>query len=335
MNDKISIIIPAFNIQDYLGNTLDSVLAQSYDNLEIIVVNDGSKDNTGSILDDYAQKDSRIKAIYQENSGVTSARLCGIQAASGAYIGFVDGDDFIEPQMYMRLMENAKRFDADISHCGYQMVFPAGRIDYYYNTGRIVKQEGKQGCTDLLNGYFVEPGLVNKLYRRGLFFGLDNWMDKSIKINEDLLMNFYLFRKAEKCVFEDVCPYHYVLRQGSAATAHLNKHKLKDPLSVLHILQKETTDIPEWNQIVERRVIYQLVNSATIQPGEQRELIVPFRREARRELRQRLWGALTGSSCEKKLKVMTFWAAVWPASYGWVHSVYAKATGLDKKYSVE
>ena len=148
MNDKISIIIPAFNIQDYLGNTLDSVLAQSYDNLEIIVVNDGSKDNTGSILDDYAQKDSRIKAIYQENSGVTSARLCGIQAASGAYIGFVDGDDFIEPQMYMRLMENAKRFDADISHCGYQMVFPAGRIDYYYNTGRIVKQEVKQGCTD-------------------------------------------------------------------------------------------------------------------------------------------------------------------------------------------
>lgn len=335
MNDKISIIIPAFNIQDYLGNTLDSVLAQSYDNLEIIVVNDGSKDNTGSILDDYAQKDSRIKALYQENSGVTSARLCGIQAASGAYIGFVDGDDFIEPQMYMRLMENAKRFDADISHCGYQMIFPAGRINYYYNTGRIVKQEGKQGCTDLLNGYFVEPGLVNKLYRRGLFVGLDSWMDKSIKINEDLLMNFYLFRKAEKCVFEDVCPYHYVLRQGSAATAQLNKHKLKDPLSVLHILQKETTDIPELNQIVERRIIYQLVNSATMQPSDQRELIVPFRREARRELRQRLWGTLINRSCGNKLKLMALWAAIWPASYGWVHRVYAKATGLDKKYSVE
>lgn len=335
MNDKISIIIPAFNIQDYLGNTLDSVLAQSYDNLEIIVVNDGSKDNTGSILDDYAQKDSRIKAIYQENSGVTSARLCGIQAASGAYIGFVDGDDFIEPQMYMRLMENAKRFDADISHCGYQMIFPAGRIDYYYHTGRIVKQEGKQGCTDLLSGNFVEPGLWNKLYRRELFEGLDSWMDKSIRINEDLLMNFYLFRQAQKCVFEDVCPYHYVLRQGSAATAQLNKHKLKDPLSVLHILQKEATDIPEWNQIVERRIIYQLVNSATMQPGDQRELIVPFRREARRELRQRLWGTLINRSCGNKLKLMALWAAIWPASYGWVHSVYAKATGLDKKYSVE
>lgn len=335
MNDKISIIIPAYNIQNYLGGTLDSVLAQTYENLEIIVVNDGSKDNTGKILDDYAVRDSRLKAIHQENGGVTSARLRGVEEASGAYIGFVDGDDYIEPQMYMRLIENAKEFDADISHCGYQMVFPSGRIDYYYNTGSFVHQEGKQGCTDLLNGSFVEPGLVNKLYRRELFAGLDSWIDKRIKINEDLLMNFYLFRQAKKSIFEDVCPYHYVLRQGSAATAQLNAHKLKDPLSVLHILQKETTDIPEWNRIIERRLIYQLVNSVTIQLGNQRELIAPFRQEARRELRQRLWYTLTGSSCDQKLKIMALWAAIWPASYGWIHSTYAKATGLDKKYCVE
>lgn len=335
MNDKISIIIPAYNIQDYLRSTLDSVLAQTYENLEILVVNDGSKDNTGKIMDEYAAQDCRIKAIHQENGGVTSARLRGVEEASGVYIGFVDGDDYIEPQMYTRLMENAKEFNADISHCGYQMVFPSGRINYYYNTGRFVHQEGKQGCTDLLNGSFVEPGLVNKLYRRELFAGLDRWMDKRIKINEDLLMNFYLFRQAKKSIFEDVCPYHYVLRQGSAATARLNVHKLKDPLSVLHILQKETTDIPEWNCIIERRLIYQLVNSATIQLGNQRELIVPFRQEARRELRQRLWGTLMGSSCGQKLKIMALWAALWPASYGWVHSTYAKATGLDKKYCVE
>lgn len=335
MNDKISIIIPAYNIQNYLGGTLDSVLAQTYENLEIIVVNDGSKDNTGKILDNYAAKDRRIKAIHQKNGGVTSARLRGVEEASGTYIGFVDGDDYVEPQMFARLMENVREFDADISHCGYQMVFPSGRIDYYYNTGKLVHQEGKQGCTDLLSGRFVEPGLVNKLYRRKLFAGLDSWMDKSIKINEDLLMNFYLFRQAKKSIFEDVCPYHYVLRQGSATTAQLNAHKLKDPLSVLHILQKETTDISEWNRIIERRLIHQLVNSATIHLGNQRELIAPFRQEARRELRQRLWGALMGSSCDQKLKIMALWAAIWPASYGWVHSIYAKATGLDKKYCVE
>lgn len=334
MNEKISIVIPAYNIQDYLGATLDSVLAQTYENLEIIVVNDGSQDDTAAVMDAYAARDSRVKVIHKENDGVTSARLRGVAEATGGYIGFVDGDDYIEPQMYQRLMENLKQHDADISHCGYQMVFPS-RVDYYYNTGRFVLQEDKQCCTDLLDGKFVEPGLVNKLYRRELFVGLDDWMDKTIRINEDLLMNFYLFRQAKTAVFEDVCLYHYVLRKGSAATSRLNAHKLKDPLKVLYLLLDETADMPQWNAIAERRLIYQLVTTATMGLGNQRELIAPVRLQARKELRQRLWHVLTGRIYSTKLKIMALWAAVWPASYGWVHSAYAKATGLDKKYEVK
>lgn len=334
MNEKISIIIPAYNIQDYLGATLDSVLAQTYENLEIIVVNDGSTDNTGMVLDNYAIRDSRLKVIHKENGGVTSARLRGIKESSGAYIGFIDGDDYVEPQMYARLLENAKTRNADISHCGYQMVFPNSRIDYYYNTGKLLHQQGRQGCTDLLNASFVEPGLCNKLYRRELFNGLDSWMDKSIRINEDLLMNFYLFRQAKISVFEDICPYHYVLRQGSAATAHLNTYKLRDPLAVLHILHRETTDTLEWNRIIEKRLICQLIKSATMHLYDQKDLIAPFRKEARNELRQRLWSTLTNSSCNLKLKIMALWVSIWPDSYSWVHDVYAKVTGIDKKYYI-
>ena len=334
MNEKISIIIPAYNIQNYLGATLDSVLAQSYQNLEIIVVNDGSRDHTAAILDAYAAKDNRIRAIHKENGGVTSARLRGVVEATGAYIGFVDGDDYIEKEMFGRLLENLKRYGADISHCGYQMVFPS-HVDYYHNTGKLTLQRDQQCCADLLDGDFVEPALVNKLYRRELFAGLDSWMDKSIRINEDLLMNFFLFRQAKTTVFEDICPYHYVLRKGSAATSRLNTHKLEDPLKVLHILLNETVDIPAWNRIVERRLIYQLVGSATMTPGQQRELIRPYRMAARKELRQRLWSALAGSACPMKLKVMALWAAVWPASYGWVHIAYAWITGVDKKYEVK
>lgn len=334
MNEKISIIVPAYNIQDYLGPTLDSVLAQTYRNLEIIVVDDGSTDGTAAVMDTYAAKDSRIKAIRKENGGVTSARLRGVGEATGAYIGFLDGDDFVEPQMYARLLENLQKYDADISHCGYQMVFPS-RVDYYHNTGKLTLQQGQQGCADLLDGGFVEPALVNKLYWRELFDGLDAWMDKSIRINEDLLMNFYLFRQAQTAVFEDVCPYHYVLRKGSAATSRVNVHKLEDPLKVLHILLKETQDVPLWNRIVERRLIYQLVNSATMPLGQQRELIHPCRSAARKELRQRICRTMTGSACSAKLKIMALWAAVWPAGYGWVHSAYAKATGVDQKYEVK
>lgn len=334
MNDMISIIIPAYNIQDYLGATLDSVLAQTYENLEIIVVNDGSRDNTADVIDSYAARDGRIKAIHKENGGVTSARLRGVAEATGTYIGFVDGDDFVEPQMYARLMENLKTHGADISHCGYRMVFPS-RVDYYHNSGRLVIQNGTQGCADLLDGRFVEPALVNKVFRKELFTGLSKWMDPSIRINEDLLMNFYLFRQAKKAVFEDVCPYHYVLRKGSAATSRLNEHKLKDPLKVLHLLLSETASVPEWNSIAERRLVYQLVTTSTLAANDQRDLILPVRRDARKELRNRLWSVLTGNSCNIKLKIMALWAAIWPWSYCIVHKVYARLRGTDRKYEVK
>ena len=334
MDAKISVIIPACNIQAYLGPTLDSVLAQTYKNLEILVINDGSKDDTGAVADTYAATDSRIRVIHKENGGVTSARLRGVAEATGAFIGFVDGDDFLEPQMYARLMENLQAYDADISHCGYQMVFPS-RVDYYYNTGRLVSQEGDQGCADLLSGSFVEPGLVNKLYRRELFDGLTEWMDTSIRINEDLLMNFYLFRRAKKSVFEDVCPYHYVLRKGSAATSRLNEHKLKDPLKVLHLLMQETKAAPEWQSILQRRLVYQLINTATMALGDQAELIAPVRREARKALRQRIRHVLRSNTFGIKMKILALWAAVWPWSYCMVHKLYARIRGTDKKYEVK
>ena len=96
MQSKISIIIPAYNMENYLGRTLDSVLAQTNKNLEIIVVNDGSRDNTAKVIEDYAKRDSRIRGIHKENGGVTSARLRGIREAPGEWFGFVDGDEVLE-----------------------------------------------------------------------------------------------------------------------------------------------------------------------------------------------------------------------------------------------
>lgn len=333
MEHKISIIIPAYNIEKYICTTLDSVLAQTHSNLEVIVVNDGSRDATAALIDGYADKDRRVKAIHKENGGVTSARLRGVAEASGEWIGFVDGDDYVELQMFERLLENALAHNADISHCGYQMVFPDGHIDYYHNTGRVVTQEGKQGCFDLLEGSSIEPGLWNKLYRRELFAGLSEWMDRSIKINEDLLMNYYLFKQSRCTVFEDICPYHYVLRKGSAATSQLNQHKLRDPRKVLHLIMEDAD--PELMPALTPRLTRILVYGATMSLGDQRELIAPYRKEVRAELRGKLWSILTGSACNSKLKVMALWAAVWPASYRWVHDAYAQSTGLNKKYCID
>ena len=115
MDEKlVSVIIPAYNIEDYIGRCLDSIISQTYKNLEIIVVDDGSRDYTGEILDNYAKKDRRIKVIHKENGGVSSARNKGIEAAEGDYIGFIDGDDLIEPEMYKTLVDLLEEENADI-----------------------------------------------------------------------------------------------------------------------------------------------------------------------------------------------------------------------------
>lgn len=236
-NDLISIIVPAYNIADYLPRCLDSILNQTYSNIEIIVVSDGSTDNTNQVIAEYAQKDSRVVPIYKDNSGVTRTRIEGLKLAKGEWIGFVDGDDFIEPDMYERLLSNALKHSAQISHCGHKMIFPS-RIEYFYNTGRIIRQDKNVGLKNLLEGTFVEPGLCNKLYRTNLVHNLlkDGKMDYSIKINEDLLMNIYLFAESENSVYEDFCPYHYIKRIGSATTAKLNDYKLYDYIKVKKII---------------------------------------------------------------------------------------------------
>lgn len=332
MDNLISIIIPAYNIETCLGATLDSVLAQTHSNIEVIVVNDGSKDGTGAVIDRYAAMDCRVKAVHKENGGVTSARLRGVAEATGEWIGFVDGDDLIEPQMYERLLENALKYDADISHCGYQMVFPS-RVDYYYNTGSLVQQDHAAGLRDLIEGRFIEPGLVVKLYRRELFAGLDAHMDFSFKINEDVLMNYWLFKASNRSVFEDVCPYHYVLRPGSAATSKLNPHKLRDPLGVTHAILADAD--ASLRPVVLARLARQLIGHASMSAEEQKDLILPFRKEVRRELRQRLFSILTCPECGLKLKLMALFTAVWPDGYGLIHKLYAKATGIDKIYTIK
>ena len=129
---KLTIVVPIYNAAKYLDRCLNSLLCQNAKDYELLLVDDGSKDDSGKICDEYAKKYDHIKVFHKENGGVTSARLRGVEEATGEWIGFVDGDDLLEKDMYERLMVNAEKYNADISHCGYRMEFPKGRIDYYY-----------------------------------------------------------------------------------------------------------------------------------------------------------------------------------------------------------
>lgn len=240
MADRISVIVPVYNVAAELPRCLDSILAQTHPNIEIIAVNDGSPDNAGEILDRYAAAHRNLRVIHKDNGGVTSARLRGIAEATGEWIGFVDGDDEIEPDMYARLLKNAVKYNADISHCGYQMCFADGRVHYFHNTGISEKHDKITGVRELLSGAKVEPGLCNKLFRKTLFQGWE--MDETIRINEDLLMNYYLFSNAESSIFDDWCPYHYIVRSTSASRAKWNSHKIYDPIRVKEIIRQAACD---------------------------------------------------------------------------------------------
>ena len=226
---KISIIVPAYNIAEYLPRCLDSILAQTHSNIEVIVVSDGSTDNTNEIIRKFEEKDNRIIGLFKENSGVSDTRNKGLDCATGDYIGFVDGDDYVEPDMYEVLLHNALEYGADISHCGYQMVFPSKTV-FYYNSGELIVNEGSEGLRELISADKIEPGVWSKLYHRSIVSS--SRFDSELIYFEDFMFNALAFNSSKKSVFFDKPMYHYMLRKDSAATGGLTVKKIQNVIDI-------------------------------------------------------------------------------------------------------
>lgn len=328
-NPKVSIIIPAYNIAPYLERCLESVRHQTYKELQIIIVDDGSADQTGQIADSFAERDKRFQVIHKENRGVSAARKTGLEKAEGDYIGFVDGDDYIEPEMYEKLVELAVEYGADIAHCGYQMVFP-DRVDMYHGTKQLKVQDTYTGVKDLLEGNLVEPGLWNKIYRRKLFNQIN--YDENIVINEDLLLNYFLFHRSEKAVFIDVPYYHYMVRKNSASTSDWNEHKVMDPVRVLEKMRREEKD-QELRALIDNRYIYQLVRVIIFRSNDNKTLLRKLRQITRDKLAAE-YETLDRSRISRKNYWMGKIALIFPGGLSAVHMIHGWGTGSNRKYKV-
>lgn len=333
---KVSIIVPIYNVEEYLERCLLSIINQTLEEIEVILVDDGSSDASGIIADRFVAQNGKVYVIHKENGGVTSARLTGMQYAKGQYIGFVDGDDVIEPDMYERLYNNAIKYKADIAHCGYQMVFP-NRVDYYYNTGKITEQSKESGIKDLLTGEFVEPGLWNKIFSREICktFLKDVFIDTSIRINEDVLMNYYLFKLSNKSIYEDFCPYHYMVQGNSAVNTNKKEHHLKDPLKVTEIIWDDVKTNKRLADVMLQRRAKQFISYATLSAKDSADYIKKYKSIGRRQIRSIAKDILLNKKCSLKLKLMVTLTSVAPDLYQFIHFIYAKLKGLDKKYSID
>lgn len=163
-NELISIIVPIYNVEKYLKKCLDSILAQTYTNLEIILIDDGSPDGCPAICDEYAEKDDRIVVIHKENGGVSSARNAGLENVSGEFIGWVDPDDYIEPNMFEELYKNIKENNSDIAICSVKHFGYENRIEKYDNS----VLSGDEFLRRILNGK-IKSYLCNKLFSKNIF----------------------------------------------------------------------------------------------------------------------------------------------------------------------
>lgn len=215
MDPCISIIVPIYKVEPYLRKCVDSILAQTYQNLEIILVDDGSPDCCGAICDEYAKKDSRIKVIHKKNGGLSDARNAGLAIMTGRYVAFVDSDDWIEPTMYEKLLANLNRFEADVSF--------GGVADDLEENGQIrtvkVSDYGDgpfaETNVEAMKRYFLSSWASwDKLYKAELFEGIRFPVGQ---INEDEAIALHLLDRCQRVCYINEVFYHYIKRVNSGS----------------------------------------------------------------------------------------------------------------------
>lgn len=210
-NDLISIIIPVYKVEKYLEKCIESVLKQTYTNLQIILVDDGSPDNCGKICDEYAKKDSRIEVIHKSNGGLSDARNVGISKAKGRYIGFVDSDDYIKEDMYEILLNLIKKYDADVSICNLYDVIDGNECIRNKENG-IREYSRLDILKEVLLDKNIQSYAWNKLYEKELFDEIKYPIRKKY---EDIGTTFYVFEKCNKIVVTSEPEYYYLKRSDS------------------------------------------------------------------------------------------------------------------------
>ena len=209
----ISVVIPMYKVEAYLERCIRSVVDQTYTDLEIILVDDGSPDRCGEICDEWAKKDARVRVIHKENGGLSDARNAGMAIATGEYIGFVDSDDWIEPRMYELLYAAMQETGAQIAECTRENFSDTSFPTPY--TGEQPKKQlftAEQAIAELLGDGALRQTVWNKLYRAEL---VKNKLFPVGKINEDEFWTYRVFGDAKTIVRMDAALYHYYQREDS------------------------------------------------------------------------------------------------------------------------
>ncbi len=226
----ISVVIPVYNVEKFLDRCIKSILDQTYSNLEIILVDDGSTDHSGEICDKYQIADNRVRVIHKKNGGLSDARNVGIDIASGEYIAFVDGDDFVHPEMYDILLSNLIRTNSDLACC---------EMYNYEETQENLNRDIENKCTVVVGQQIVQQlerldvvtvSACNKLYKRELF---DNCRYPIGRLHEDQWVIHRILFQTRRMVKTEAKLYYYVVRNNSITKTKITEKRIFDLLEAL------------------------------------------------------------------------------------------------------
>ncbi len=216
MNELISIIVPIYNVENYLDECVKSIIAQTYKNLEIILVDDGSTDDSGKKCDEWGRKDNRVKVIHKENGGLSDARNVGIDCAKGKYISFIDSDDYIEKDMIEYLLNLIIEKHTEISVCNYKKVYENKVFDFKNpkpKREKVKKYSSLEALRQLLKDKKIQNYAWNKLYLKELFTE-ECYYPVGRKM-EDIGTTYLLFYNAKNIAVSNLIKYNYRQRKGS------------------------------------------------------------------------------------------------------------------------
>jgi len=254
---KISIIIPIYNSEKYLSRCLETVINQTYSKLEIILVNDGSRDKSLDICKHYQSKDSRIIIIDKINEGVSVARNTGIEAATGKYIGFVDADDWIEPSMYESMLNNIEQYKCNIAFCNFTKDTRYGRYFKKINVKKNVLSKidiineliaNMIGIEDILPKYHYIMGSIWRcLYNREFLNKYNLRFQSGISIMEDLVFNIQALIFCDRVCIDHGFYYHYIKNKSSSLHTY-NEKMWNDNVKVHNLLEQilHNADLDEY-----------------------------------------------------------------------------------------
>ena len=227
--EKVSVIVPVYNVEKYIDRALESICGQTYQNIEVLLIDDGSNDRSGSICDSWREKDARVRVFHQRNSGVSMARNLGLDNADGDYVMFVDADDWIDTEMIEKLYYILKKYDADISTCRY---IEAREKDYGSGKNSLKTQEKIKECVTFAEGredagirMLLPWAVYCKLYKKEV---IGKIRLKSYKIAEDLLFNtdIICISGVNRVASTNLQLYHYFIRENSAIRQEYQKKYL-------------------------------------------------------------------------------------------------------------